>query len=457
MTDSSPTLLFPAEIGKEVVCRFDGGDITSDAGVLLLAQADKKIGLSQALSTAIVDKRQQSKVKHDLVTLLRERLYSIAQGYPDANDLDALKQDPALKVACDQRPQSDPDLASQPTISRLENSLTRKDLLRMGQTLAQHVIDQLPGGTKKVILDVDATDDPCHGQQEFVFFNAYYDEHCYVPLYLHVTAEDGRQRLLAVLLRPGKCGATLGLFGIVRRAVRLLRARFPDVKIVLRADSGFGCDATLRFCDKEKIGYVLGLGRNRRLQTLSTRYQIRAAIKHKFEGDGCREWGEFLYKADTWDKKRRVIVKAEVTRGELNPRYVVTSEEDVPETVYTFYCGRGDQENRIKEMKLDTDSGRTSCQRFLANQCRLLLHGAAYVLLSVLQEAAKQTKWAKAQVGTLRLRLLKVGARVVESCRRVWLHLSSSYPEQASWLSIHQQLVGAEVNAEVNAGVNMVT
>ena len=226
MTDSCPTLFFPAEIGKEVVCRFDGGDITSDAGLLLLAQADKKIGLSQAFSEAIVDKRQQSKVKHDLPTLLRERLYAIAQGYPDANDLDTLKADPALKVACDQRPQSDPDLASQPTISRLENSLTRKDLSRMGRTLAQRVIDQLPSDTKRVILDVDATDDPCHGQQELVFFNAYYDEHCYVPLYLHVTAEDGRQRLLAVLLRPGKCTATLGLFGLVRRAVRLLRARF---------------------------------------------------------------------------------------------------------------------------------------------------------------------------------------------------------------------------------------
>ena len=441
MTDSCPTLFFPAEIGKEVVCRFDGGDITSDAGLLLLAQADKKIGLSQAFSEAIVDKRQQSKVKHDLPTLLRERLYAIAQGYPDANDLDTLKADPALKVACDQRPQSDPDLASQPTISRLGNSLTRKDLSRMGRTLAQRVIDQLPSDTKRVILDVDATGDPCHGQQELVFFNAYYDGHCYVPLYLHVTAEDGRQRLLAVLLRPGKCAATLGLFGLVRRAVRLLRARFPGVKIVLRADSGFGCDATLRFCDAVKIGYVLGLSRNRRLQTLSTSCQIRAAIKHKLEGDGCREWGEFLYKADSWDKKRRVIIKAEVTRGELNARYVVTSEEEEPEAVYVFYCGRGDQENRIKEMKLDTDSGRTSCQRFLANQCRLLLHGAAYVLLSVLQEAAKETKWAGAQVGTLRLRLLKVGARVVESCRRVWLHLSGSFPKQASWQVLHRRLV----------------
>ncbi len=393
MTDSSATLAFPANIGKDVLCRFDGGDITSDAGLLLIAQADKKVGLIPALAGGIVDKRQAGKVKHDLPTLLRERIYAFAMGYPDANDLDTLKNDPALKISCDRLPETDPALASQPTISRLENRVTKKDLLRMGRALAQRVIAQLPADTKHVVLDVDATDDPCHGNQEGECFNAYYDEHCYLPLYLHVTAEDGRQRLLAVLLRPGKCKATQGLFGLVRRAVRLLRARFADVKILLRADSGFGCDATLRLCDKVKIGYVLGLSKNHRLQTLSTSYQIRAAIKHKFEGDGCREWGEFLYKADSWDKKRRVLVKAEVTRGELNPRYVVTSQQEkTPEEGYSFYCSRGDRENRIKEMKLDTDSGRTSCQRFLANEFRLLLHAAACVLMGILQEAANETR-----------------------------------------------------------------
>jgi hypothetical protein len=442
MDSSCPTLTFPAAIGREVLCRFDGGDITSDAGLLLIAQADKKIGLSQALSDALVDKRQQSKVRHDLPTLLRERVFAIAMGYADANDLDRLKDDPALKLACGRRPATGLPLASQPTISRLENSVTKKDLLRLGLALARRVIAQLPADTKKVVLDVDATDDPCHGQQEFEFFNAYYDTHCYLPLYLHVTAGDGRQRLLATLLRPGKCAATLGVFALLRRGVRLVRARFAQVKIVLRADAGFGCDAVLRFCDKQKLGYVLGLSKNARLQALSTPYQIRAAIRHKWEGDGCREWGEFLYKAGTWDKKRRVIVKAEVTCGELNPRYVVTSEPvQTPALVYQFYGGRGDSENRIKEMKLDTDSGRTSCHRFVANQFRLLMHAAAYVLLGVLQQAACGTRWANAQAGTLRLRLLKVGARVVQSCRKVWLHLASSFPEQAAWFALHRQLV----------------
>jgi Transposase DDE domain group 1 len=300
----------------------------------------------------------------------------------------------------------------------------------------------LPGGTKQVILDVDASEDPCHGQQEFEFFNAYYATHCYLPLFVHITGEDGRQRLLGVLLRPGKASATTGLFSLLGRAVRLLRARFPQVRIVVRADSGFGCDATLRFCDVLGLDYVLGRSSNRRLQTLSTPFQIRAAIRHKWEGDGCREWGEFDYKAGSWDKRRRVIVKAEVTQGELNPRYVVTSNPDrSPALVYQFYCARGDQENRIKEMKLDCDSGRTSCHRFLANQFRLLLHAAAYVLLCVLPEAACGTRWGSAQVGTLRLGLLKVGARVMETCRKVWLHLSSSFPERSVWVHLHQQLV----------------
>ena len=210
----------------------------------------------------------------------------------------------------------------------------------------------------------------------------------------------------------------------------------------MRADSGFGCDATLRFCDVLGLDYVLGRSSNRRLQTLSTPFQIRAAIRHKWEGDGCREWGEFDYKAGSWDKRRRVIVKAEVTQGELNPRYVVTSNPDrSPALVYQFYCAGGDQENRIKEMKLDCDSGRSSCHRFLANQFRLLLHAAAYVLLCVLQEAACGTRWGSAQVGTLRLGLLKVGARVMETCRKVWLHLSSSFPERSMWVHLHQQLV----------------
>jgi len=443
MSSSGLDLVFPSVSGKDVVARFDGGDLTSDAGLLLLGEADRKIGLTEGMTEAITDRRQQSKVLHKVHDILRERVYAISAGYEDANDLDTLGSDPVLKTVCDRLPASGGDLASQPTISRLENGVTRKDLLRIGMLVAETVISDLPPDTTEVTLDVDTSDDPCHGQQEFEHFNGYYDEHCYLPLYVHVTGGDGRQRLLCSLLRPGKACATKGLFGVVRRVVELLRARFPAVRITLRGDSGFGICEVIGFCEEIGIEFVLGLRGNRRLHTLSTPTQMDACLKYKWEGNGCREYGELRYKAGSWKKQQRVVIKAEITRGELNPRFVVTSlTNKTPEELYEFYCGRGDQENRIKEMKLDLQSGRTSCHRFLANQFRLLLHTAACVLMGVLQRSLEGTKLAKAQIGTIRLRLLKVGARIVESCRKVWVHLPTAFPEKELWHHLHWRLSG---------------
>ena len=314
MIDSSLELGFPAVKGKTIVGRFDGGEVTSDAGVMLLGEADRKLGLTELMAGAVTDRRQQEKVEHKVHEMIRARVYAICLGYEDANDLDVLGGDPALKSACGRLP-SDSDLASQPTISRLENAVGHKGL------------------------------------------------------------------------------------------------------------------------------FVLGLATNKKLAELSTPAQMDAAIKYKWEGDGCREYGEFGYGAKTWARERRVIVKAEITGKELKPRYVVTNLAGVPQAVYEFYCGRGDQENRIKEMKLDLASGRTSCHKFLANQFRLLLHTAACVLMGALQEALEGTRWAKAQVGTLRSRLLKVGARVAETCRKVWIHLPTSFPEREAWLLAHRRLV----------------
>ena len=443
MSSSGLDLVFPSVSGKDVVARFDGGDLTSDAGLLLLGEADRKIGLTEGMTEAITDRRQQSKVLHKVHDILRERVYAISAGYEDANDLDTLGSDPVLKTVCDRLPASGGDLASQPTISRLENAVTRKDLLRIGMLVAETVISDLPPDTTEVTLDVDTSDDPCHGQQEFEHFNGYYDEHCYLPLYVHVTGGDGRQRLLCSLLRPGKACATKGLFGVVRRVVELLRARFPAVRITLRGDSGFGICEVIGFCEEIGIEFVLGLRGNSRLHTLSTPTQMDACLKYKWEGNGCREYGELRYKAGSWKKQQRVVIKAEITRGELNPRFVVTSlTNKTPEELYEFYCGRGDQENRIKEMKLDLQSGRTSCHRFLANQFRLLLHTAACVLMGVLQRSLEGTKWGKAQIGTIRLRLLKVGARIVESCRKVWVHLPTAFPEKELWHHLHWRLSG---------------
>ena len=378
MTDSCFDIVFPAACGREVVCRFDGGDLTSDAGLLLVAEADLKLGLTESMAGVISDRRQQGKVRHSVLELLRERVYAIAGGYEDVND-----------------------------------------------------------------LDVDDTEDPCHRQQELEFFNGYHGGHCYIPLYIHLTAEDSRQWLLGTLLRSGNSCAAKGLLAALRIAVRLLRDRFPDVAITVRGDSAFGIWDVMKFCEAMGLGYVLGLNRNKALDRLSTPVQMDTALKYKWEGDGCREYGEFGYKAKTWDGERRVIVKSEIPidRDELNPRFVVTNlTQMTPEEVYAFYCRRANQENRIKEMKLDLASGRTSCHRFLANQCRLLLHTAACALMGVLQEALSGTRWAAAQVGTMRLRLLKVGARVVETCRRIWFHLPSSYTEQEIWRHIRVRL-----------------
>lgn len=444
--DSSLELTFPSVHGKVVTGRFDGGDITSDGGFLLLAAADEKVGLTRALSNSITDKRQSSKVVHTQRTLLQERIFTIGQGYEDTNDLDALCVDPALKLSCGRAPASDPSLASQPTLCRFENRVGKKDLLRMGSALARCVVDQLPADTKRVVLDIDAMEDPCHGQQEFEFFNAFYDSHCYLPLLIFVTDESGRQRLLGVLLRSGKAG-NAGVRWLIRKAVALLRERFPSLEIVLRADAGFGNDKVLRLCDRLSLSYILCVSANRRLHTLSASIQMQACCKYTFGKDlwkeegVCREFGTIQYKAGSWDKKRKVIVKAEITQAKLNPRFVVTNiDEDDPEKAYEFYCARGDRENRIKEFKLDLAGGRTSCHRFWANQLRVLLHAAATVLIGVIQEAAASTEWAKAQAVTIRLRLLKVGARVVETSRRIWLHLSSSYPNQDIWHRIHQAL-----------------
>lgn len=443
MVNSVPTLVFPSVRCREVAVRFDGGNLTSDAGVMLLSAVNKKTGLVDAMSAAFTDRRQRGKVRHSIKEMLCARVFAIACGYEDANDLDTLRNDPALKVSCSKRPDKDPALASQPTLSRLENSVNARDLMRMSKAIAERVIAQLPSDTKQVVLDVDATDDPCHGQQEFEFFNRHYDAHCYLPLLLHIAAEDGKQRLLGGLLRPGNASYRTGLFWMLRTAIGLIRNRFPDVKIILRADAGFGFHDLLAFCEKYVVQYVLGLATNKRLATLSTPVQMDACLKYRIAGNGCREYGEFEYKAGKWPHKRRVIIKAEITRGELNPRYVVTDLPDEQEAAYKFYCGRGDQENRIKELKLDLLSGRTSCHRFLANQLRLLLHSAACVLMTALQDASIGTKYATAQACTIRLRLLKIAARVVETSRRIWLHLPNHCPEIKTWQHLWQNLVSA--------------
>lgn len=441
--DSSIALRLPAVRSREVVVQFDGGDLSSDAGLLLVKQADMRVGLTSALASSITDRRQPGKCRHTMEKLIQERVYAIAQGYPDANDLDNLRHDPALKVACNERPRSTGVLASQPTMSRIENSVRRADVLRAAIALAERVVGQLPSDTRHVVLDIDATPDPCHGQQELEFFNGHYGCHCYLPLHLYVTGEDGVQRLMASVLRSGNASYRDGLFGTLARAVRILRARFAGLRVTLRADAGFGFHDVLAFCEANDLGYVIGLASNERLATLSGSVQLQAALRHWLQNDRDPEYTEVQYKAGTWLCKRRVVVKVEVAedprhphRKKVNARYVVTNLRSKPKRVYGYYCKRGDRENRIKETKIDCFSGRTSCHRFLANQFRLLLYSASHVLMQTLQEALRGTQWARAQVSTLRVVLLKVAVRVVESCRRLVFHLPSSFPYKKDWLHL---------------------
>ena len=451
MTDSTPPLGFPAVQGHAVSAVCDGGEVTSDAGVLLLTQADGLVMLTARLAGALRDGREAGKVTHPLADLLRARVYGIALGYEDCNDFDRLGSDPGLKTACGRLPISGADLASQPTLSRFENARTPVELARMGQAMVEVAVGQLAGNSRRVVIDVDPTDDPCHGQQQLEFFNGFYDEHCYLPLLVTVQGDDGRQWPTAALLRAGNAGATVGLASVLRPLVRAIRARCPRARIELRADSSFGCDAVLRQCHALEVDYTLGLKSNPVLERLSACVKARleaevaaaraATPDDPHAGDGLRIYQLFPYQAGPWDGWERVVLRAEWTQGRYNPRFIVSNRRDLTaREAYAHYCARGDGENRIKEFKIDLQGGRTSCHRFLANQARLLFHLAAALLLALLQEALEGTRWARAQVATLRTRLLKVGAKVVETCRRIWFHLPTSFPEQDIWARLCQRL-----------------
>jgi len=452
MMTSTLTLAFPALAGRTVTAVCDGGDVTSDAGVLLLTRADTKLGLTTRLAAGLRDARQAGKVDHSLLAMLQARVFGIAQGYEDGNDFDRLGSDPGFKVACGRLPATGADLASQPTLSRFENARTPSELIRLGAALLETAVAQLPRDARRVVIDVDPTDDPCHGHQQLAFFNGFYDEHCYLPLQVTVQADAGRQWPAAALLRSGKAGPTVGLASVLRPLVRAIRAQCPQARIELRADSSFGCDAVLRLCHAWELDYTLGLKSNPVLDRLSAHAHTvleaevaaarAAAPDDPHAGDGVRVYQLFPYQAGPWDGWERVVLRAEWTQGTYNPRFIVTSRRDLTgRESYAHYCGRGECENRIKELKLDLAGGRTSCHRFLANQFRFLLHLAAALLLAVLQQALAGTQYAAAQIGTLRTRLLKVGAKVVQTCRKIWFHLPTSFPAQAIWALLCQRLI----------------
>jgi len=448
---SEQTLTLPLPTGKPVVLGFDGGDLSSDAGFTALALADQGLRLTERLAAAVEDPRDPAKIEHPLVTLIRERVYLIAQGYADANDAQTLRHDPVLRLAVGRTPTA-PPLAGQATLSRLENAVTHADLARLGQVLLEVFVARCQeyaartGKPPRVVLDFDPFEDPAHGRQQGVLFNGHYDSHCYLPLYLCGSLDGGRHYVIGVLLREGRASPVKGARFLVDRVVRALRAHEPQIEILVRGDSAFGVPKMLNLCRRLEVAFCFGKAQNRRLHALSEHVQLRAAVLWSVKRCPEPAYGEFRYAAQSWKQEERVICKTEVTRGpggdvKLNPRFVVTNlkaeEGWSAERVYGCYCERGDPENRIKEFKSDLEGDRLSCHTFRANQFRLVLHTAAYLLYQAVQDAlqkvARGTEWAQAQVGTIRAKLLKVAARVIERCRVVRLHLPTSYPWQALW------------------------
>jgi hypothetical protein len=442
MTDCNrKTLDFSSRGSKTVHADFQGGRLTTDGGALILGELAGQIGLLDALDAAIPDPRDPRFIVHDQRVLLAQRIIAIALGYEDLNDHQTLRTDPALQVSAGQTPDPEVTLASPPTLCRLENRVDRKTLVKIAEVLVDQFIAAHPEPPEHLMFDFDATDDPIHGKQEGRFFHGYYDHHCYLPLYVFCGDE-----LLTAYLRPSNIDASKHARSVLKLLTRRLRAAWPEVKITIRADSGFCRWRLMRWCDSHGIGYVLGLAKNSVLERAARDEIDRAERQFRKTGQPQRVFGSFAYAAQSWDRPRRVIVKAEHTAQGKNPRFVVANVPGDPQELYEdVYCQRGEAENRIKEQQLDLFADRTSCHRFVANQFRLLLSSAAYVLVQALRRTALVgTELAKAQVGTIRLKLFKVAARVVVTVRRVVFHLSSSYPYQGLFEEVCARVMGRQ-------------
>jgi hypothetical protein len=431
MTDD--TLLpfaFPAVHSKKVTAAFDGGRITSNGGVMVLAAAERKLGIAARLAAVICDRRDPQRVVHRLPDILRARIFAIACGYEDADDLDWLRSDPAFKLACGRLPDSGPDLCSQPTMSRWENAPGLRAIIRLMEVMVDLYCASYPTPPDAVTLDIDDTVDVVHGHQQLSLFNAHYDERCFLPIHIYDTATS---RPVAVLLRPGKTPSGQEIVGHLRRLVRRIRQHWPTTKITLRGDGHYGRPEVMDFCDKSGIDFIFGVSGNavldRAVDIAADDIRTRRALA---QAPAVRGYAETLYQAKTWSKARRTCARIEASTLGLDIRFVVTSlATGSAEHIYdTLYCARGQAENLIKMHKRQLASDRTSCRSPLANQMRLILHTAAYWLMLTMRDAIPTAHMlAKADFATLRLRLLKLGARVIETVSRVRLAFAAACPD----------------------------
>jgi len=445
-TDDDDTVLpfsLPSIGKKKVTAAFDAGQISSDGGVLLLAGADKRLDLIDTLAALIPDHRDPALITHTMSDILRARIFAIACGYPDADDLDDLRKDPAFKPACGRLPESGDDLASQPTMSRRENAPDLRTLIRLSRGMVDLWCKSFRRPPKAITLDIDDTADTVHGHQQLSLFNAFHDERCFMPVHVYDTASG---HCVLTILRPGKTPDGTEVRGHLRRLVRRIRRHWPKTVITIRGDSHYGRREAMEWCEQNGVQYVFGLAGNKALEAL-----VKAetqAVDARWAGASelavLRDYTETLYAAETWKSRRRIVARIEATYQGLDTRYVVTNISHCgAQWLYdSLYCARGQAENLIKRHKSQLASDRTSCRSPLANQMRLTLHTAAYWLMRTLRDAIPRPQaLASGEFSTIRLRLLKIAVRVKETASRIRLAFAANCPDAALFRGLIGSLI----------------
>jgi hypothetical protein len=431
-TDDDTLLPFslPSICHKKVTAAFDGGLISSDGGVLLLAGADKRLGVIDALAAIIPDHRDPNQITHTMADILRARILAIACGYADADDLDDLRKDPAFKLACGRLPESGDDLASQPTMSRRENAPDLRTLIRLSYAMVDLWCGSYWRPPKAITLDIDDTADTVHGHQQLSLFNAHYDERCFLPIHIYDAATG---HCVLTILRPGKTPDGKEVRAHLRRLVRRIRRHWPDTRITIRGDSHYGRREAMDWCERNGVRYIFGLAPNAVLADQVFAKTDAVCVRRATGNlDVVRDYAVTRYAAKSWSRPRRVVARIEATRKGLDVRYVVTNiSYGTPAWLYDdLYCARGQAENLIKRHKSQLASDRTSCRSPLANQMRLILHTAAYWLMRTLRDTIpKPQPLASGEFSTIRLRLLKIAVRIKETASRVRLAFAANCPD----------------------------
>ncbi len=439
-------VLFKGLTKKALIARFDQEQASSDGGAILLKACDERLGLSAAMAACLRDDRQQSKVAHSYQEIFQQRMFGIACGYADGNDAARIADDPVFKLLAGRDPVTGSALASQPTLSRFENAVSSAELLQMSEALAESVIQRhrrRKRKVKRITIDLDPTEDATHGSQQLSFFNRLYDSWCYLPVAGFLSFDnEPDQYLFCCVLRAGNVAAKTGCLSILKRLLPRLRKAFPKAKIRIRLDAGFSGPELYDFFEAERMEYVVCMGKNPILLRFAEPLMVPLREALEAGKELMPRFGECRYAAGSWKCHRRVIIKAAIALhpGRIpkdNPRFIVTNLKTTPKFIYQkVYCARGDIENRIKELKLGLEIDRTSCTSFKANQLRVLMTAAAYVLMQELRLHARGTGCARAQVNTLRLRLLKLGVWIESTVRRIVLHLPTSTPYADDWRRI---------------------